>query len=497
MQTAQTSQATNPLSWIAALPADAQDRLLAEIERRLGERKLELYRAYEKQLVFHEAGATYRERLLMAANRVGKTYSAGAETAYHLTGRYPHWWRGKQFRKGHQAAAASETGLLVRDGVQRILFGWPANALGTGLVPKDAIKETVLSKFGPSQLFEMVRVRHGGGGDVQADESVIYLRSYDQGRERIQAMELAYFWLDEEPDLDYYMEALTRTNITLGPVYLTFTPLKGMSDVVKRFLLDKSPGTHITQMDIADAEHIPADVRQAIIDSYPAHERDARVHGIPVLGSGRVFVIPEENIRYESFTLPSHWPRLAALDFGYDHPTAAVWFAHDRDTDTVYLYDAYRVKGGFVPVHASVLRAKGQWIPVAWPHDGLNDTAAGPQLAKQYRDEGINMLPEHAQFEPVSDRTEDNTQAARKSVEAGVQMMVNRMLEGRFKVAAHLADWWEEYRLYHRKDGKLVKVNDDLISATRYGLMCIEKAAVPPLAAHKLDPRRRSNWRAA
>jgi phage terminase large subunit-like protein len=394
-----------------------------------------------------------------------------------------------------QIATASETGLLVRDGVQRILFGWPASALGTGVIPKDAIKETVLSKFGPSQLFEMARIRHGGGGDVQAGESILYLRSYDQGRERVQAMELAAFWLDEEPDLAYYLEALTRTNITLGPVYLTFTPLHGVSDVVKRFLLDKSPGTHVTQMDIADAAHIPPEVREAIIASYPEHERDARVHGIPVLGSGRVFALPEEHVRFESFALAPHWPRICGLDFGYDHPTAAVWLAWDRDSDTVYVYDAYRVKGGFVPIHAAALRAKGQWIPVAWPHDGLNDTAAGPQLAKQYRDAGVNMLPEHAQFLPVSDRSADNTQAARMSVEAGVQAMVNRMLEGRLKVAAHLADWWEEFRLYHRKDGKLVKVNEDLISATRYALMCLHSAVTPPRAQMRLDPSRKTNWR--
>lgn len=467
------------------------------MEKRLSERKLELYAPYPKQAEFHKAGQTYRERLLMAANRVGKTYSAGAEVSFHLTGRYPDWWNGKVFHKGQIGAVASETGLLTRDGVQRILFGHPATPLGTGVIPKDAIRETVLSKFGPSQLFEMARIRHGGGGDVQASESVLYLRSYDQGRERVQAMELAWFWLDEESDLDYYLEALTRTNITLGPVFLTFTPLKGMSDVVKRFLLDKTPGTHVTQMDLADAEHIPPEVREAITSSYPAHEREARVHGIPVLGSGRVFVVPEEQVRYESFSLAPHWPRLAAIDFGFDHPTAIVWLAWDRDADVVYVYDCYRVSGALAPVHAAAIRSRGAWMPVAWPHDGRNDTAAGPQLAKQYRDQGINMLPEHAQFPAVSDRPGDNTNSTRVSVEAGVQAMLNRMLEGRLKVAAHLADWWTEYRLYHRKDGKLIKVNDDLISATRYGLMCLEQASLPPKGGMKLDPRRRSNWRTA
>jgi phage terminase large subunit-like protein len=486
------------LAWIASLPPDAQDKLLAEIERRLGERKLELYEAYPKQREFHEAGATYRERLLSAGNRLGKTYSAGAETAYHLTGRYPSWWRGRQFHKGVMWGAASQTGLLTRDGLQRILFGWPAHPLGTGLIPKDAIKETISSKFGPAHLFEMVRVRHGGGGDVQGDESLLYQRSYDQGRARIQAMELHGFWLDEEPDNDYYMEALTRTNLSLGPVYLTFTPLKGMSDVVKRFFLDKMPGTHITQMGIEDALHIPEDVRAAIIASYPEHEREARVHGVPQLGKGRIFTIPEERVAYEPFAIPAHWPRIGGMDFGYDHPFAAVWLAWDRDTDTVYVYDCHRVKGEKPPVLSAALRSRGEWIPFAWPQDGLNETLAGPQLAKQFADLGVKMLPEFAKFPVVNDRPNENPMRSRTSVEAGVHLMFNRFLDGRLKIAKHLSDLWEEYRFYHRDDkGKIVKIGEDAISALRYALMCLDQATTPPRAGMKLDPHRRSNWRAA
>jgi hypothetical protein len=46
------------------------------------------------------------------------------------------------------------------------------------------------------------------------------------------------------------------------------------------------------------------------------------------------------------------------------------------------------------------------------------------------------------------------------------------MQSGRFKVFKHLNDWWEEFRLYYRKDGKVVKEGDDLMAATRYAIMC-------------------------
>jgi phage terminase large subunit-like protein len=40
--------------------------------------------------------------------------------------------------------------------------------------------------------------------------------------------------------MDIYSEALTRTNIGANPVWMTFTPLLGMSEVVRRFLQERS-----------------------------------------------------------------------------------------------------------------------------------------------------------------------------------------------------------------------------------------------------------------
>ena len=61
-------------------------------------------RKYARHLEFFEAGAKYRERCFMAANRVGKTFGAGGyETTCHLTGDYPHWWGGRRFDQPPEA----------------------------------------------------------------------------------------------------------------------------------------------------------------------------------------------------------------------------------------------------------------------------------------------------------------------------------------------------------------------------------------------------------
>ena len=219
---------------------------------------------------------------------------------------------------------------------------------------------------------------------------------------------------------------------------------------------------------IEDAEHFTEEQKKEIIASYPAWEREARVFGAPALGSGRIFPISEESIALDHRDFPHHWPRIGGCDFGYDHPFAAVELVWDRDADVVYVSKTYRLREGTPVLHADALRSWGKELPWAWPRDGRRETleGAGVPLAKQYRERGLNLLWEHAQFEDKS-----------VSVEAGLMEMLTRMQTGRFKVFRHLNDWWEEFRLYHRKDGKVVKEGDDLMAATRYALMMLRYAS--------------------
>ncbi len=443
-----------------------------EFARSIQQNRLFGYVPYLKQAEFHNLGASTRERLLMAGNQLGKSLSAAAETAMHLTGHYPVGWRGHKMTGACRIVVAGVTAQLVRDSCQVLLCGAPARELGTGYIPQADLIEAVGARGVPG-AFDMVRVKHHNDSGKVDGESLLYFRAYEQGRERIQALTLDAIWLDEEPPMDYYMESMTRTNVVLGPVYLTFTPLQGMSDVVRRYLHDKSPNRSVTVMTIHDVGHYTPEQRQAIIDSYPKHERDARTMGVPTLGSGAIFPVDEAMIRERSMEMPRHWPRLAAMDFGWDHPTAAVWGSWDRDTDTVHIYDAYRIREQPAAIHAAAFRARGEWIPMVWPHDGLqHDKGAGVGLAAQYRKLGVNMCQEMAMY-PVD---ETGTMASRVSVEAGVADMLNRFTTGRLKVAEHLHDWFDEFRTYHRKDGRIVKENDDLMSATRYLLMMLRHA---------------------
>ena len=307
---------------------------------------------------------------------------------------------------------------------------------------------------------DTIQVRH-----VSGDTSTIQLKSYEKGREKWQGETLDFVWFDEEPPADIYTEGLTRTNATNGMTLITFTPLLGMTEVVRRFLLEKAPGTHVTSMTIFDAEHYTDEQRNQIIASYPEHERKARTQGIPQLGSGRVFPFERSQIACESFHIPDHWPQGCGIDFGWDHPSAGVRLAWDRDSDCLYVIAAHRAKAQTPMMFAAATLPWGAWLPWAWPHDGKQsggkfDQQEQLQLAAIYKKHGLAMMFQNAQFEDGSN-----------GVEAGITEMYERMETGRWKVFAHLADWFEEFELYHRKDGLIVKLNDDLISASRYAMM--------------------------
>lgn len=469
---------------------EAQERekleLLELLVKHRAENKLLDYGPYPKQLEFHAAGGKVRERLLVAGNQLGKTIAGSFEAAMHLTGQYPKDWPGIKFSKPTAGWAASETGQGTRDTVQRLLLGKPGE-WGTGSIPKSSLLEVKRASGGTPDCVDSITVKHTSGGI-----SRLTFKTYDQGRLRWQGETLDFVWFDEEPPPAIYTEGLTRTNATGGIVWLTFTPLQGMSDVVKRFLIDKQEGTHVTTMTIHDAMHYTKAQREAIINSYPAHERDARAMGVPTLGSGKIFPVEESTIKETGISIPDHWPRVCGIDFGWDHPTAAAWVAWDRDTDTVHVYDVYRVREATPVIHSAAIRSKGDWIPVVWPHDGLqHDKGSGEALAGQYRALGLNMHSDKVSHAPADGQAEGQ---GGNGVEAGLMDMLDRMQTGRFKVAAHLEDFWQEIRLYHRKDGKVVKENDDILSATRYACMMLRHAKTKPKAKKPTNQNRPISW---
>ncbi|UUC95589.1 terminase large subunit domain-containing protein [Comamonas sp. C11] len=461
--------------------------LLDELERRRRTRMLEtmfpdtgaLRRAlYPRHVQFFELGATCSERVFMAGNRVGKTMAAGTELAYHLTGRYPWWWAGHRFTKPVRALISGDTHETTRDILQLKLLGSttdkPEN-FGTGLIPGDAITG-IVSRTHVKGAVERAMIRHESGG-----ESELWMRSYVQGREIFQGFELDIFWADEECPEDVYEEGQVRLMTREGISMLTFTPLSGLTALVQQ-LTSPDPegkviGRAVVQCGWDDVPHLTEEAKAKLLSRLMPHQRDARIKGVPALGAGAIYPVPESDIVVPDFQIPDFWPRAYGMDVGWNR-TAAVWGAHDRDSDIVYLYSNHYRGQAEPSVHAASIKARGDWIPGAIdPASRGRSQKDGEQLLQNYVDLGLQLV------------------TANNGVEAGIYQVWERMSTGRLKVFKSMHDWLNEYRIYRRDDkGQIVKKDDHAMDATRYLIVTgLGLATVKPRAAGQA--RRKLSWR--
>lgn len=182
---------------------------------------------YQKHLMFFAAGLTYRQRLFMAANRVGKTEGAGYELTCHLTGLYPDWWVGRRFSEPGEWWVAGDTGETTRDILQAALWG-PLDAPGTGMLPAHLITHRSLDGKG---AVDTMWIRHVTGGTAS-----LQFKAFDQGRRTFQGTGKQGIWLDEEAPGDIVTECLLRLMTTEGLLLLTFTPLNGLTPFIQEYL---------------------------------------------------------------------------------------------------------------------------------------------------------------------------------------------------------------------------------------------------------------------
>jgi|TARA_Y100000310_G_scaffold53466_1_gene49090 phage terminase large subunit-like protein len=420
---------------------------------------------YAWQEEFHNMGFNHRERAIIAGNRVGKTRTAAAEVAIHLTGLYPPWWKGKQFTQPTDWIVAAPTNELCRDILQLALVGNMREGEkapdGKGWIPASCIQDFGWRQCGVANVMDTLRVKHVSGGT-----SLCTFKSYEQGPVKFQGVARDGVWLDEEPkDYEIYTESLTRTLDKNGMVIFSRTPLFGMSDIIEHYVKGGN-GIYFKNVTWDDAPHLDEEAKADLLSSYPEHERDTRAKGVPMMGSGNVYNVPDEMIMCEPFEIPEHFRRICGIDFGIDHPAAACWIAYDADADVVYVYDCYKERGQTAAYHSQAIMSRGKWIPVSWPHDGMvRDKGGGVALKEQYQSQGVNMLGFSARY--------DDAKGGGQSREPITLEILERMRTGRFRVFNHLNEWFEEKRMLHRKDGKINPVKDDIESATRYAVMML------------------------
>lgn len=213
-----------------------------------------------------------------------------------------------------------------------------------------------------------------------------------------------------------------------------------------------------------DAPHLSKAQKELMLAAVPPWQRDSRSKGIPQLGSGAVYTVPESEFVVTPVPIESHWHRCFALDVGWKI-NAALFGALDRDTGTLYIYDEV-YKGKCEPaIVAAAIQKRGEWIPgVIDPASRGRGQKDGEQLIRIYMDLGLDIRP------------------AKNAVEAGLLKVWEMLSQGQIKVFNTCQNFLAEYRLYRRdKNGNIVKANDHAMDALRYMVMSgLDRAITQP-----------------
>lgn len=173
-----------------------------------------------------------------------------------------------------------------------------------------------------------------------------------------------------------------------------------------------------------------------------------------MLGAGKVYPVSEDEFIIDPFSMPTYWPRGYALDVGWKR-TAALWGAHDRDDDIIYIYSEYYQGQQPPAVHAHAIKARGEHlIGAVDPASAGVSQVDGRSLITEYRKVGLKLFPANNKV---------------TGQEGGIHAVYSRLTEGRLKIFRTCANLIKELRIYRRNErGKIVKENDHLCDALRY-----------------------------
>lgn len=424
---------------------------------------------YPKLVEFFASGKDYPERLLIAANRTGKSLAGCFEMSCHLSGLYPQWWEGRvQVRPGKYWFAGLDF-LKTRDVLQNYLVG-ERSEVGTGLVPKDLIKRLVTKPGVPdgietceiwwkkNQCTQNCRL---GMCDCPGEFSTGQFKSYVPGYKDFVGSAIDGIQLDEEPPAQVYLECLVRTMTKKGFIITTFTPDEGITETILSFFKDGvlkvgqvSESKFVTNITWDDVPHLTKEEKEKLMAAMMPHQIEAKTKGLPYLGAGAIYPIPESQILVDPFPIPAYWKKFYGLDVGWN-ATAAVWVALDPQSNVYYVYSEY-MRGQAEPsVHADGIKSRGAWINGAIdPASQGRSQVDGRTLLDQYNKHGLILW------------TADN------SVESGIMQVYQMLSSGRLKFMSNLQGLLGEYRLYRRDEkGKIIKQNDHRMDALRYAIV--------------------------
>lgn len=410
-------------------------------------------------------------------NTIASTY----ETAMHLTGRYPKNWKGKVWDKPIIAMCSGESWEQVAKTLQSKLLGCDdikqSYKLGTGSIPRECIDEKSIRTDGANVL--AIEVWHETGG-----KSKLYFSNYTQQVRHLQGFELDLVVLDEQPPDETFSELVVRTAARNGQVLCSFTPLKGMSGLVRKFWDNTDGYTHVrvTWNDVPYENEwgetfFSKKERDQLSRDFMPWERECRMNGIPLVGKGVVFPLmkwPTYKSIDKDLLSNDKLERLISFDLGIrNDPTVISFLFRDPVDEIIYLHRQVTVPQGETPdeyVHYLMDR-ESKGVPIALPHDATQAgryTLTEQSVREVFEDNyGLNCIP-GAILNPVNDQGKVTNFKS-----YGINIMRLGMERGTFMINESCVKFLDEARNYAIDDAGRFSDPDDHIDSARIGILAL------------------------
>ncbi len=306
-------------------------------------------------------------------HNTGKTVGGAVEAVWYSTGEHPFKKDVKPYiNRPNRGWVVPLTNEVQRDVAQKEILKW---------LRPDQIHDVVMRVGAKTDyehgIIDLLMVKHISGGI-----STIGFKTVEQGREKFQGTSQHYIWFDEEAPKEIYDECVMRLLDTQGDLWITMTPLKGLTWVYDVIYENRNnnPEVQYWQMQWADNPYLSQSEIAYLESTLLEEERKARQYGRFVALSGLVYKEFNPDIHIiPPFVVPKGWYDKISIDPGYTAPLSCHWYACD-DESNVYAFAEHYVKEKQVEWHAKQIIEKSK--KMEWPFTpsgkimAIMDTAA-------------------------------------------------------------------------------------------------------------------------
>lgn len=369
------------------------------------------YKPHLKQLYFHKSESYIR--LYIGGNRGGKTHGGVMEDLWWATGTHPFI---------ETPPPPVRIRVVVVDFIQ-------------------GLQEIMMPKYK-----ELVRKKDLKGGSWDrawnkqerkltfANGSEIQFMSYEQELEKFAGTSQHLIHFDEEPPQHIYNECAARVVDTNGRMFITMTPVEGItwvhddlwektSDALdKEVLVERthdiggvfvSEHEEITVVEVGMNEnpYIGEKARERFLRTLTDEERSARSKGTFVSSGGKVFkdfernthVIPAIANPGEAFKFCHIY---TSTDHGWNNPTAWLWHAVFPNGQVVTFHEHYK-REMTIKEHAEVVKSFEKAfnlqieVRTGDPAMGQHSAITGTSILQEYANHGLYIYTDSVPKDPA------------------------------------------------------------------------------------------------